>query len=38
MTTVADPNRAARRVQGVYYTLILGNTVAASFILSLIHI
>jgi MFS family permease len=32
MTTVADPNRAARRVQGVYYTLILGNTVAASFI------
>ncbi|HEU4755545.1 MAG TPA: MFS transporter [Agromyces sp.] len=32
MTAVAEPNRAARRVQGVYYTLILGNTVAASFI------
>ncbi|HEU0181792.1 MAG TPA: MFS transporter [Agromyces mariniharenae] len=30
--TQAGPNRAARRVQGVYYTLMLGNTLAASFI------
>src|ERR671913_1175615 len=28
----AGPNRAARRIQGVYYTLLLGNTLAASFI------
>src|SRR5215204_1621483 len=29
---VAGPNRAARRIQSVYYTLLLGNTLAASFI------
>jgi len=32
MSAATAPDRAARRVQGVYYTLILGNTVAASFI------
>lgn len=31
-TTQAGSDRAARRVQGVYYTLTLGNTLAASFI------
>ena len=28
--TAADDQRAARRVQGTYYTLMLGNTLAAS--------
>ena len=31
-TAQAGSDRAARRVQGVYYTLTLGNTLAASFI------